>query len=94
VGGAKRRPRCFARFRQRMQRFFGCTAFGGAHCFFAKKQVQNPVQYKMICPKDKKNFCFENTFCIIEMLKPIIISKLAEMAILAILTCVKVSTLE
>ena len=52
------------------------------------------MQYKMICPKDKKNFCCGNIFDILKVLKPIIIRKLAEMAILAILTSVKVSTLE
>jgi len=56
VGGAKRRPRCFARFRQGILGSEWSTAFGGAHCFFAKKQVRNPVQYKIICPKGQKEF--------------------------------------
>jgi len=74
VGGAKRRPRCFARFRQGILGSESSTAFGGAQCFFAKKQVRNPVQYKMVCPKDKKNFCCGNIFDILEMLKPLLLS--------------------
>jgi len=40
VGVAKQRPRCFARFRQGILGSEFGTAFGGAHCFFAKKQVR------------------------------------------------------
>jgi hypothetical protein len=81
VGGAKRRPRCFACFRQGMQRFFGCTAFGGAHCFFAKKQVRNPVQYKSFVRKTKRIFVLKIYFDILTV-HTIIISKSAEMVML------------
>jgi len=56
VGVAKQRPRCFARFRQRIQRVLICPAFGGAHCFVLEEEVQNPVQYKFkkVLPENTK----------------------------------------
>jgi len=59
VGVAKQRPRCFARFRQRIQGVLGCPAFGGAHCFVLEEEVQNPVRYKFknALPEIQKEFC-------------------------------------
>src|SRR3989344_9610625 len=52
VGRAKRVPLISPHFSKRIR----STAFGGAHCFFAKKQVRNPVRYRFICSAQQKEF--------------------------------------